>query len=53
MIFNWNRKEFERDGGTLPKYVSKYVDDPAIGSWLAASTKEPEFLEYDWNPNQP
>ena len=53
MIFNWNRKEFERDGGTLQKYVSKYVADPAAASWLAASTKEPEFLEYDWNPNQP
>ena len=53
MIFNWNRKEFERDGGTLPKYVAKYVTDPASASWLAASTREPEFLEYDWNPNQP
>ena len=53
MIFNWNRKEFERDGGTLPKYVAKYVADPATASWIAASTREPEFLEYDWNPNQP
>ncbi len=52
-IFEWNRKEFERDGGTLNRYVSKYVSDPETARWLAASPKEPEFLEYDWAPNQP
>ena len=53
MIFSWNRKEFERDGGTLPKYVSKYVSDAQTASWLAYGPREPEFLEYDWSPNQP
>jgi hypothetical protein len=53
MIFNWNRKEFERDGGSLLKYISRYVADPATASWLALLTREPEFLQYDWNPNQP
>jgi hypothetical protein len=52
-IFYWNRKEFERDGGTIAKYVSKYVSDPETAAWLAAYKGEPEFLEYDWNPNQP
>jgi hypothetical protein len=52
MIFNWNRAEFARDGGTLNRYVAKYVTDPATASWLAATAKEPEFLEYDWAPNQ-
>lgn len=52
-IFYWNRKEFERDGGTLIKYVSRYVSEPATASWLASFSKEPEFLEYDWSPNQP
>jgi len=52
-IFFWNRKEFERDGGTIAKYVSKYVSDPETAAWLAAYKGEPEFLEYDWNPNQP
>lgn len=52
-IFSWDRKEFERDGGTLLKFVSRYVNDPATAAWLAASSKEPEFLEYDWAPNQP
>jgi len=53
MIFNWNRKEFERDGGALLKYVSKYINDSATGSWVASATTEPDFLQYDWNPNQP
>ncbi len=53
MIFNWNRKEFERDGGTLMKDVARFVADPATAAWVAASSTEPEFLEYDWAPNQP
>lgn len=53
MIFRWSRKEFERDGGTLLRYVARYVADPATAAWLASSTQEPEFLEYDWSPNQP
>jgi hypothetical protein len=52
-IFEWNRAEFERDGGTLNRYVARYVTDPAAAAWLAATPKEPEFLEYDWSPNQP
>jgi len=53
MIFNWNRKEFERDGGTLMKEVSRFVADPATAAWVASYPTEPEFLEYDWSPNQP
>jgi len=52
-IFYWNRKEFERDGGTLVKFISRYVGDPATASWLAAYDNPPGFLEYDWAPNQP
>ncbi|HEY3204220.1 MAG TPA: DUF547 domain-containing protein [Thermoanaerobaculia bacterium] len=51
-IFHWNRKEFERDGGSLLRYVSKFVTDPATASWMAGFRKEPEFLEYDWALNQ-
>jgi hypothetical protein len=54
MIFRWDRKEFERDaGGSLVRFVSKYVADPATAAWVAAFAREPEFLEYDWRPNQP
>jgi hypothetical protein len=52
-IFFWNRKEFEKGAGSIPKYVARFVQDPATARWLAAYLKEPEFLEYDWAPNQP
>jgi hypothetical protein len=53
-IFRWNRKEFERDaGGPLVKFVAKYVADPAAAAWVAGFVREPEFLAYDWSPNQP
>jgi uncharacterized protein DUF547 len=51
-IFRWDRKEFERDGGTLLKFVSRYAADAATASYLATYNKEPEFLDYDWSPNQ-
>jgi len=52
-IFYWDRKEFERDGGTLLKFVLRYAKDASTASWLATYTKDPDFLDYDWSPNQP
>ncbi|MFY9550572.1 MAG: DUF547 domain-containing protein, partial [Thermoanaerobaculia bacterium] len=52
-IFDWNRKEFERDGGSLLKYVSRFVSEPALSRWVATRSLPPEFLEYDWSLNQP
>ena len=51
-IFDWNRKEFERDAGTVTKYVSRYQSDPETARWLASTAQAPEFLEYDWALNQ-
>jgi len=54
MIFRWDRREFERDGGgSLLRFVSRFASDPATAAWVAAFPREPEFLEYDWRPNQP
>jgi Protein of unknown function, DUF547 len=52
-IFEWNRKEFERDGGTLPKYVGRFVAEPSLQSWVTTFPKPSGFLEYDWALNQP
>ena len=52
-IFDWNRKEFERDGGTLVKYVSAFLAEPDLTAWVKTFPKSPEFLEYDWTLNQP
>lgn len=52
-IFEWNRGEFERDGGTLRQYVARFVAEPGLASWVATFPGAPEFLEYDWALNQP
>ena len=52
-IFEWNRKEFERDGGSLTRYTAKFVAEPSLASWVETFPKAPEFLEYDWALNQP
>jgi len=52
-IFDWNRKEFERDGGSILKYVARFASDPGLSQWLSARPLPPEFLEYDWALNQP
>ena len=52
-IFDWNRKEFERDGGSLPGYVARFAAEPSLASWVGTFPKPPEFLEYDWALNQP
>ncbi|MEO8349628.1 MAG: DUF547 domain-containing protein [Acidobacteriota bacterium] len=51
-IFDWNRKEFERDAGSVSKYVARYVPDRATAAWLASGTQKPDFLEYNWALNQ-
>jgi hypothetical protein len=51
-IFHWDRKEFERDGGALLRFVSRYARDAATASWIATYPRNPDFLDYDWSPNQ-
>jgi hypothetical protein len=51
-IFGWNHREFERDAGSLTKYVSRYVADKETAAYLASTSQAPEFLEYDWALNQ-
>ena len=52
-IFDWNRKEFERDAGSLAKYVARYVNGRETASWLASNAvPAPAFLDYDWSLNQ-
>ena len=51
-MFEWNRKEFERDAESLASYVARFTE-PAVGDWLKTFQKSPEFLPYDWALNQP
>jgi Protein of unknown function, DUF547 len=50
--FEWSRKEFEREAGSLGAYVARFTPT-AVGDWLRTFAKSPEFLPYDWALNQP
>lgn len=51
-IFDWNRAEFEREAGSVGRFVARYVDDRETAAWLATAARPPQFLEYDWRLNQ-
>jgi uncharacterized protein DUF547 len=51
-IFDWNRAEFEREAGSVGRFVARYVDDRNAASWLASANPRLRFLEYDWSLNQ-
>ena len=52
-IFDWNRGEFERDAGSLGRFLARYVSDPATAAWLVSANAPPaRYLEYDWSLNQ-
>jgi hypothetical protein len=51
-IFDWNRAEFEREAGSISRFVARFVTDREAASWLASAAPTPQFLEYDWSLNQ-
>ena len=51
-IFEWNHGEFERDAGSVPRFVARYAADSETASWLASDRVRPRYLEYDWSLNQ-
>jgi hypothetical protein len=51
-IFEWNRAEFEREAGSVQRFVARYVADPQTATWLAETREPVRFLDYDWSLNQ-
>jgi hypothetical protein len=51
-IFDWNRAEFEREAGSISRFVARFVTGRETASWLASAAPTPQFLEYDWSLNQ-
>lgn len=51
-IFDWNRREFERDAGSVTKFAARYAADRETASWLASTGEKARFLDYDWALNQ-
>lgn len=48
-IFDWFRKDFERDGNTLSQFVAPFFER-RVSAAVGASTSV-EFLDYDWRLN--
>jgi hypothetical protein len=46
-IFRWFRGDFEAAAGSLPAFVSRYMDDAGV----TAPEVRVEFLDYDWALN--
>ncbi|HEY1252787.1 MAG TPA: DUF547 domain-containing protein [Thermoanaerobaculia bacterium] len=51
-VFEWSRKELEREAGTVGAFVARFTT-PAVADWLRTFAKSPEFLPFDWALNQP
>jgi hypothetical protein len=50
-IFDWFHEDFERAAGSVPKYVERYVEDPAIRAALREGRLAVRHLDYDWELN--
>ena len=51
MIFKWYRPDFEAAGGTLQRYLARFVDDPLAEEALRKDELEIRYEEYDWSLN--
>lgn len=49
-IFQWYAADFERDAGSVPRYVQRFAP-PAARAWVAAPGTTIAYLDYDWSLN--
>jgi hypothetical protein len=50
-IFDWYRADFEQAAGSLPKYLARYVQEPATRAALLEGRLAVTYLPYDWELN--
>lgn len=51
MIFDWYADEFIKAGGSVQRYLARFVDDPEVQESLRAGEFELRFVEHDWGLN--
>jgi len=51
MIFDWYAADFEKAGGSVQRYIARFVDDAEAQEALRAEEFELRYEEYDWNLN--
>jgi hypothetical protein len=50
-IFAWYAADFEKSGGSVQKYLAKYVTDPEIAALLSRDAFAVQYIDYDWGLN--
>lgn len=50
-IFDWYRKDFAAEAGSVQQYLARYVDDPAAAEILRRDGFELRYVDYDWDLN--
>lgn len=50
-IFEWYADDFEVAGGSIQRYLARFVDDAQVQDALRRDEFELRYLEYDWNLN--
>lgn len=51
MIFEWYSDDFEQAGGSVQRYLARFVEDAEVQEALRADEFELRYIEYDWNLN--
>lgn len=50
-IFDWYADDFSQAGGSVQRYLARFVDNAEIQEALRADEFELRYIEYDWNLN--
>jgi Protein of unknown function, DUF547 len=50
-IFKWFAEDFEKNAGSVQKFIGKYVSDPEVAKELANDGYSVKYLDYSWNLN--
>jgi hypothetical protein len=51
MIFDWYADDFAQAGGSLQRYLARFIDDAEVQEILRADGFELRYIDYDWNLN--
>lgn len=50
-IFDWFKKDFAAESGSVQRYIAPYVSDPEIAAALAENRFRVKHQKYDWSLN--
>lgn len=51
MIFDWYEQDFATAGGSVQRYLARFVENAEVQEALRAEEFELRFVEYDWSLN--